>query len=184
MCIKINSLELTIKIDGSGAVRVDLLDHNVQLLVCQLIVELPKNLAQASGGNVSVALLVVKSESLPQFLLQSLVVLFDDEFGSQLNEFTKLQAARLISIHLLDQLFENLFIERLTHQSQDIGNRLRRDAAAFLMIKAVESLLQNRDLLRSEIFVLNKKCRKFVLVLKVLKIKISTKKLTKLTEDE
>lgn len=86
---------LTVKVHGSGAVGVNLLDHDVQLGVGQLIVQLAEDLAQAGGGDVSVALLVVQAEGLAQLLLHRLGVLLNDELGGQLDELVELQASRL-----------------------------------------------------------------------------------------
>lgn len=85
---------LTIKVHGSGAVGVDFLNHNVQLVVGQLIVQLSQDFTQASGGDVTIALLVVQAESFAQFLLHSLSIFLNNELGGQLNEFVELQTTR------------------------------------------------------------------------------------------
>lgn len=92
---EIRKRRLTIKVHGAGAVGIDLLDHDVQLLVGQLVVQLAQDLAQAGGGNVAIALLVVQAESFTQLLLHGLIVLLHNEFGSQLDELLELQATRL-----------------------------------------------------------------------------------------
>lgn len=46
---------LTVEVHGAGAVRVDFLDHHVQLIGGDLVVQLPEDLAQHLGGDVAVA---------------------------------------------------------------------------------------------------------------------------------
>lgn len=73
--------QLTIEIDRSRTVGVDFLDHHVQVLLGQLVVQLPKDLAQAGGGNEAVSFLVVQTEGLFQLLVQGFLVLLNDELG-------------------------------------------------------------------------------------------------------
>lgn len=83
---------LTIKINGARAVGIDFLNHDVELLFGQLVVQFLEDLLQAGGGNVAIALLVVQTESLAQLLLHGLIILLHDELSSQLDELLELQA--------------------------------------------------------------------------------------------
>jgi len=86
---------LTIEIHCTGTIGIDLLDHDVQFLLGQLVVQLLEDLLQAGGGNEAVALLVIETEGLTELLLHGLRILLHDELGSQLHELTELQATGL-----------------------------------------------------------------------------------------
>lgn len=43
-----------------------------------------------------------------------------------------------VSVHFLDQLVEDLLVERLAHQSEDVGHHIGGDAPALLPVEAVE----------------------------------------------
>lgn len=66
---------LTVKIHGAGRVTVNFLDHLVQLVVGELVVEGEQDLAQRVDGYVAVALLVVQPERLLELEQHHLVVL-------------------------------------------------------------------------------------------------------------
>ena len=85
---------LTVKVEGAGAVLVDLLDDVQEVVLGELVVQLPEDLLERVGGDVSVVLLVVDPEGLLQLLLQRLLVLLDQEAGGQLTELAKLEEAR------------------------------------------------------------------------------------------
>lgn len=55
-------LELTVEVERSRAVGVDLLYHHVKLLRRQFVVQLVKNVTKYSGCYVAVAFFVVQSE--------------------------------------------------------------------------------------------------------------------------
>jgi hypothetical protein len=150
---------LTIKIDGSRAISVDFLDHHVQLLVRELVVQLPQDLAKTSGGDVSVALLVVQPERLLQLLLHGLVVLLHYELSRERDELLELQPARLcnlglkrraplstvltVGVDLLDQLLQDFLVEGLPHEAEDVGDHVGGDAARLLVVEGFESLAQD-----------------------------------------
>lgn len=140
-----------VKVNRAGPVRVDLLDHHVQIVVGQLIVQLPQDLAQAAGGDEAVTFLVVQTERLPEFLLQGLLVLLNDELGRERHELGELDLTGTILVDLLDHLLEDLAVEGLAHQPEDFGHRLGRDAASLVAVEAVEGLLQDGNLLWWEI---------------------------------
>lgn len=48
-------MPLTVEVDGAGAVLVDLLHYAIQVLVCEFVVQLLKDLLQSTGGDVAVA---------------------------------------------------------------------------------------------------------------------------------
>lgn len=45
----------TIEVNRAGAIGVDLLDHHVQLFICQLVIQFSQDLAQARRRDVAVA---------------------------------------------------------------------------------------------------------------------------------
>lgn len=140
-----------VKVNRARPVRVDLLDHHVQIVVGQLIVQLPQDLAQAAGGDETVTFLVVQTERLPQLLLQRFLVLLNDELGGERHELGELDLTGTILVDLLDHLLEDLAVEGLAHQPEDFGHRLGRDAAGLVAVEAVEGLLQDGNLLWWEI---------------------------------
>lgn len=140
-----------VKVNRARPVRVDFLDHHVQIVVGQLVVQLPQDLAQAAGGDEAVTFLVVQTERLPEFLLQCLLVLLNDELGRQRDELGELDLTGTILVDLLDHLLEDLAVEGLAHQPEDFGHRLGRDAASLVAVEAVEGLLQDGNLLWWEI---------------------------------
>lgn len=167
---------LTIEIDGSRAVRIDFLNHAVQVVVGQLIVQFLQDFLQTRCGNETVALLVVQAERFLKFLLHGLSVLFNDELGSQLHELGELQTTGLcisqsenalitnlqytffnfisltIFINLIDKLFEDFLVEGLSHQSQNVGDHVARDAARLLAVEAVECLLQHYSGMKNGVY--------------------------------
>lgn len=86
---------LTIKINRSRAVGINFIDHHVQILVGQLVIQLSQDLAQAGGWDEAVAFLVVQTERLSELLLQGLLILLNDELGRERDELTELNLAGL-----------------------------------------------------------------------------------------
>merc|ERR1711992_486355 len=78
-----------IKIEGSGAIFVDLLDDVVDVVLGQLVVQLTQDLLQGVCRDETHAILVVDPERLFQLLLQSLLVLLNQELGGQLTKLPK-----------------------------------------------------------------------------------------------
>jgi len=136
-----------VEVNGAGSIGVDFFDHNIELLIRELIVEFPQDFSQTRGGDVSISFFVVEPEGLSQLLLQRFRVLLDDELGCQRYEFVELQSAGFVSVDFIDELIENLLVEGLSHQSENIGHHVGGDAAALLPVEAVEGLAQHSNLL-------------------------------------
>lgn len=48
-----------------------------------------------------------------------------------------------VGVDLFDELVEDLFVEGLTHESEDVGNHVGGNAAALVPVKTVEGLAQH-----------------------------------------
>ena len=48
-----------------------------------------------------------------------------------------------VSVDFLDQFVQNLFVERLTHQSEDVGHHIGGDAATLFPVEAVKCLAKD-----------------------------------------
>ena len=48
-----------------------------------------------------------------------------------------------VGVDFFDQFVENLFVERLTHQSEDVGHHVGGDAATLLPVEAVKCLAKD-----------------------------------------
>lgn len=81
---------------------------------------------------------VLKSKILTGFL-----IFFNDEFGSQNNEFFKFKTSWFVLIDFFNHLIQDLFIEGLSHQSENFSNSFCGNWAALLAIEAIESILQD-----------------------------------------
>ena len=98
-----------VKVHGSGAVLVHLLDDVVQVVLCQGGVNLPEDLLKHLVGDEALALLVVDPERVLQLSLHRLHVgVLDQEGGAELAELADLNLAGAVLVDLLEDVAELL----------------------------------------------------------------------------
>lgn len=85
---------LTVEVDGSRAVGVDLSDDAVEVVGTELVVEGREDLPQRRRGDVAVALAVVQPEGLLELLLHRLRVLLLQEVGGDPAEGVEVHLSR------------------------------------------------------------------------------------------
>lgn len=114
-----SSIALTIKVNGSRSISIDLSDDTIKFPVRQFVIQRGQNFFESGGGDVAVALPVVEPEGLLQLLRGGLVVVLLEEVGGDVAEAVEVDLAAPVRVVLRDQVVELGVVEELAHGVQD-----------------------------------------------------------------
>merc|ERR1719370_505765 len=125
---------------------INLLNDAIKISVSQFGVNLLQDLSEDIIGDEALAILVVNSEGLLEFVLQLLFVLFNEELCGQFCELLKLKHARAIIIDLINDFLEVSLLDLDAHHAQDVADGLNTDGALALSVERLEGGLQGGGL--------------------------------------
>merc|ERR1739845_242053 len=136
-----------VKVEGSGAVLIHLIDDTFDVFFRKPVVQLPQDLLEHLGGDVSVALLVVYSESFLELFLQGFFIFLNKEFGGKDTKLFELKLTGTILVDFIDDFLERLLGHLEAHHPEDGRDGVDGDVAQLLRVERVERLPQGGNLI-------------------------------------
>merc|ERR1711934_1217474 len=141
-----------IKVHGSGAVFIELINDSIQLLVSEGGEQLSDQGSQGLVGDEALVVLVVKPESVLELSLHGLNVrVLHQEGGAQLTELSELDLSGAVLINLEQQLLELLLGGSEAHGPHDLAEVISREEILLLGVEKIKANLQALDLVVGQV---------------------------------
>merc|ERR1712078_563978 len=140
-----------IKVHGSGAIFIELINDTIKLLVSQGE-QLSDQASEGLVGDEALVVLVIKPESVLELPLHGLDVrILHQEGGTQLTELSKLNLSGAVLVNLKQQLLELLLGGSEAHGPHDLSEVISREEILLLGVKQIKANLQALDLVVGQV---------------------------------
>ena len=141
-----------IKVHGSGAIFIELINNAIQLLVSQGGEQLTDQAPEGLVGDEALVVLVVEPEGVLQLPLHGLDVgVLHEEGGAQLAELSELDLSGPVLVDLEQKLLELLLRGSEAHGPHNLSKVISGEEINFLCVKQVEAGLEE-NILANNIF--------------------------------
>merc|ERR1712172_134504 len=141
-----------IKVHGSGAIFIELINDAIKLLVSEGGEQLSDQASEGLVGDEALVVLVVQPESVLELPLHGLDVrILHQEGGTQLTELSKLNLSGAVLVNLEQQLLELLLGGSEAHGPHDLAQVISREEILLLGVEQIKANLQALDLVVGQV---------------------------------
>jgi len=132
-----------IKVHGSGAIFIELINDAIKLLVSEGGEQLSDQASEGLVGDEALVVLVVQPESVLKLPLHGLDVrILHQEGGTQLTELSKLNLSGAVLVNLEQQLLELLLGGSEAHGPHDLAQVISREEILLLGVEQIKANLE------------------------------------------
>mmetsp|Transcript_13213 Transcript_13213/g.38315 ORF Transcript_13213/g.38315 Transcript_13213/m.38315 type:complete len:208 (-) Transcript_13213:304-927(-) len=141
-------LDKLVIVDLTITVKVGLLDHFLDLFLCELLTKVGHDVSQFSGGDESISVLVENLESFHQFFLRVGILHL---LGHQTQKLSEINSTTSVVIDFIDHIVQFSFCWGLTKRTHNSSQLLSGNGAIAVLVEEQERFLEFGNLFVREL---------------------------------